>query len=54
MDGWLESNQPVEGLNWAKSKKAVTYGIWMWEKQFVISFEENKKVKNTICYKLVG
>jgi len=48
MDGWLESNQPVEGVNWAKSKTAVTHGIWMWSKQFVIPFKGDQKVKTLL------
>jgi len=48
MNGWLESNQPVQGVNWAKSRTAVTHGIWMWSKQFVIPFKEDQKVKTLL------
>ena len=44
-DGWKQSTNLVSGVNWAKSKTAVTLGIWMWNRPFILTGWTGDKVK---------
>jgi len=36
LEGYKSSNNEIKGVNWAQSKTAVTLGIWIWSKPFMI------------------
>ncbi|KAF6040425.1 hypothetical protein EB796_001275 [Bugula neritina] len=36
LEGYESSNNEIKGVNWARSSTAVTLGIWIWSKPFMI------------------
>ena len=45
-NGWISSELPIRGIAWARSKEAVTNGIWMWKEPFVVKRKNGSKVSN--------
>ncbi|KAF6027028.1 hypothetical protein EB796_014659 [Bugula neritina] len=43
-EGWEESNQPIVGIDWAAGLKAVTQGIWMYNKPIIFTRKNKRKV----------
>ena len=43
-DGWINSKIPIKGIAWARSRNAVTHGLWMWKQPFIIKRNDRSKV----------
>ena len=42
--GWESSNERIQGINWAQSRKAVTRGIWMWNTPYRVKRRDGSEV----------
>jgi len=44
LEGFESSNNEIQGVNWARSGTAVTLGIWIWSKPFMIRKPTGERV----------
>ena len=42
---WESSNERIQGINWAQSRKAVTRGIWMWNTPYRVKRRDGSEVR---------
>ena len=49
-DGWIESDVPIAGVNWARAYKSVTFGIGMWEEGFILTRKDGTRVNQWLPY----
>ena len=43
-EGWEDSDELIEGVNWAQSGTSVTHGILVWDKPFLIKTADGREV----------
>lgn len=43
-EGWETSDAPISGMTWQRSQKAVTVGMWMWNKPYIITRSDGVQV----------
>jgi len=43
-DGWMESEDPIEGFSWLDGSEPVTEGILLWPRPFIKTTRNGQKV----------
>lgn len=44
-DDWLESKDPIQGVEWRQERDSVTEGIWIWGEPIVLTLDSGDQVK---------
>jgi len=46
-DDWLESKDPIQGVEWRQERDSVTEGIWIWGEPIVLTLDSGDQVSHT-------